>query len=213
MAQDFYFRLLKLRKEQNYHLSTRLYSYKDLTKDVLAKRPEEFLNFTDDYFFSLIREVLDNKKLMNDYDPTVVKYAELITHVQPLVPVTYFETFADGITENNCLFEYLLKNNEIIDELCDRHGIDRDSFILNKPFKVTLYKSNSDQIKVFRDKKIITEDISESNASILKFLVSKEYRIYRIYTFSRDEATKIRNALLDFIKDKNFIHTGDLKVI
>ncbi|NCB74271.1 MAG: HD domain-containing protein [Clostridia bacterium] len=209
MAQDFYFRLLKLRKEQNYHLGIRLYSYKDLVKDVLIRRPEEFLNFTDDYFFSLIREVMANKRIMQDYDPIVVKYAEMITNIQPLVPVTYFETFYEGMTSKNCFFEYLFENPHILDIISEESEVERDHIIFNKPFKVSLYKNDIDPIQIFRNREAVYQDVSECKASILNFLVSREYRIYRIYTFDSNEAIKLKVTLAKHAK--GFEYKGDLK--
>ena len=208
MAQDFYYRLLKLRKEQKYHLGIRLYSYRDLTRDILINRPEEFLNFTDDYFFSLIREVLRNKDMMKQYDPIIVEYADMITNVQPLIPVAYLETFADVIDENNCLFEYLLKNEDEVCKICDEAGVLREKIIICEPFKVSIYKSDKDPIQIFRGRKKVFNNIIDSAASMFKYLADKEYRIYRIYAFSSQDAIEFKKVLSKRFFD--FKYKGDV---
>lgn len=208
MAKDFYLRLLKLRKQQKYHLSIRLYSYSDLTTDVLIHRPSEFLAFTDDYFFSLIREVISKEDSINNFDPIVVKYAKMITEVQPLTSVTYFETFEDRESEP-CFINSLKQDVELQMDLSESTGIPLEEIIIPKPLKIALYKEDEDPIQVFQSRdQIKYHDISQSPASLLSYLKAKTYIIYRVYTFNKDNAEKLRVRMKELAKDYRF--KGDL---
>ncbi|MCI8500946.1 MAG: HD domain-containing protein [Oscillospiraceae bacterium] len=208
MAKDFYLRLLKLRKAQNYHLGIRLYSYRDLKDDILKRRPEEFLHFADDYFFSLIREVLENKDSVEAFDPLVVKYANYIKNVQPLSPVTYYETFEE-LEDEPCFINFLREHEDWLLEIAELSGVPREEIIIPKPMKVSIYKANEDPIQVFHNRTIIQyKDVSQSPASLLRFLKSKTYIIYRIYTFDKEQAQQLRKVMKE--KAKDFKYRGDL---
>lgn len=207
MAKDFYLRLLKLRKQQNYHLSIRLYSYKDLTTDILKNRPEEFLAFTDDYFFSLVREVIKNKQQVKTLDPIVVKYAEMITNVTPLAPVTYCEIFKDKEKEP-CYISKLISEPSRLEKISQESGVPIEEIIIPKPLKIVLYKNDEDPVEVFKsNNNILCENISDSTFSLLSYLNS-EFYIYRVYTFEKNNADKLREAMTEDAKDFKF--KGDL---
>lgn len=189
MASDFYFRLLKLRMEQKYHLGIRLYSYKDLVNDILPNKPEEFLTFTDDYFFSLVREVKSNENDVRRQDKMVVLYADMLTKGQPLLPVTYIEGFDDLLkgNEETCFIEFLYEeslkeSSEVLDKIANEAGIEKSEIIIPDPMKITIYKDDEDPIQVFENRSLKLLNVTESPASLLWMLKNKKYCIYRIYT-------------------------------
>ena len=208
MAKDLYLRLLKLRKNQEYHLSVRLFSYKDLVADVLKNRPHEFLSFTDDYFFSLVREVIAKPNLIKSFDPIILKYAEMLTRVQPLVPVTYFEAFEEHETEP-CFISDLRGNSELLNKIAEKSGVPIDEIIIPKPLQFSLYNDDEDSIQVFQSSTSIKyQDVSESPASLIGYLKNKKFKIYRVYTFENENADKLREVMKNEAKDYRF--KGDL---
>ncbi len=220
MASDFYYRLLLLRKKEKYHLRIRLYSYQDLVSDILPNKPEEFLTFTDDYFFSLIREVVANKEDVRRQDKLVVEYAEMLTKGQPLSAVTYIEGFDDNLKnkygEDICFIEFLhnesmKEESDILNKVAHEAGIDKSEIIIPDPMKITLYTDERDPVQVFENGEVILENVSHSPASLLWMLKDKKYCIYRIYTLDKNNRGNLRNALLAFAKEYNYKNFGDLK--
>jgi HD superfamily phosphohydrolase len=207
MAKDFYYRLLKLRKEQNYHLGIRLYSYKDLISDVLIHNPEDFLGFTDEYIFALVREVLSHKEHIKHFDPIIIKYAEKLTKVQPLFAVTYDEGFVDFIKET-CFIEYLRNDSNMRQEIANEVGILEDEIIIPDPLKISLYKDGEDKIQIFNGDQIKYSEISECPASIIRYLSMKEMKIYRVFTFDKKNVENLRISFQKRAKDFRF--KGDL---
>jgi len=218
MASDFYYRLLMLRKEQKYHLQMRLYSYQDLVRDVLPNNPSEFLSFTDDYFFSLVREVMANKDSVKRQDELVVKYAEMLTDGQPIFPVTYIEGFEDKIRSDDeettfveFLYEETQKNSsEILEKIASDAGISKLDIIIPEPMKITIYKDNEDPIQIFDGRRGILENASLSPASLLWMLKDKRYCIFRIYTTDEGKKDNLRRILLEYCQEQGYKKLGDL---
>ena len=215
MASDFYYRLLKLRSEGNYHLGRRLYSYKDLIQDILPNDSNEFLTFTDDYFFSLVREVMSNKRMVARYDDLVVRYAEMLTMGKPLAAVTYIEGFEDKLVKP-CFIEDLYmetqkESSEELDRIAYEAGVHRDDIIIPEPMKITIYKDDEDPVQVFNGKTLIHENVSQSPASLLWMLANKRYCIYRIYVTDEAKKDDVRKALLAFAESRGYKDLGDLK--
>lgn len=200
MAKDFYFRLLKLRKEQKYHLGIRLYSYRDLVEDVLVNRPEEFLSFTDDYFFSLVREVLDKKDQIVQFDSIVVKYAEMITNVQPLCPVIYLEVFTDLKNGKKSIMELLRENEEILDEVAKEANVDSEEIIIPKHSKIKMYRDDEDPVQVFNRGEVICSNVSEFQSCLLQHLSNNQFEIHRVYTFDKKNVVKLKESILKAVE-------------
>lgn len=199
MAKDFYFRLLKLRKEQKYHLGIRLYSYRDLVEDVLVNRPEEFLSFTDDYFFSLVREVLDKRDQIAQFDSLVVKYAEMITKVQPLCPVIYIEIWSHLKTEKT-IMEMFSENEEILQEVAKEANLELEEIITPKYLKIKMYKDDEDPVQVFNRGDMICPNVSTFQSCLLNNLSKNELEIHRVYTFKKENVDKLKKSIENAVK-------------
>ena len=215
MASDFYYRLLKLRKEQKYHLGLRLYSYRDLMKDILPNNPNEFLAFTDDYFFSLVREVMSKKEEVERQDALAASYAEMLTLGQALAPVTYIEGF-EGKLETPCFIESLYnetqeETSEVLDKIAHDAKMDRSNIIIPDPMKITIYKDDEDPIGVFNGRDLMYKSVSQSPASLLWMLKDQKYCIFRIYTTDINKREGLRKTLLAYAKEQGCENLGDLE--
>ena len=206
MAKDFYYRLLKSRDKVEDILGKKLYSYRDLIYRVLINNPEEFLEFTDEYFFLLVREVLKKKSTIGSVDPIITKYAEMITYGIPLSAVTYFEAF-DPLIEP-CFIESLSSNTDLKNEIANKLGMTSDDIIIPAPMKVKIYQGAKDAIQVFSKGRLLHSDVSNSPASILNYLKDKVLKIYRIYTFDESRVDELRTELA--AKAKSYRYPGDL---
>lgn len=199
-----------LKRKREYNLSLPLYSYRDLTENILLDptKSSEFLSFTDDYIFMLIREVLANEDQLKHIDPIVVKYAEMIIKAQPLAPVTYYETFDDK-EEEPCFIQELKQDQSLLQRVCSKANVNIDDIIIPEPLKITLYKDNEDKLQVFdKNLKIIYNDISLSASSIISYLKNRKLIIYRVYTFNHSDVNYLKKVMSD--EAVRFRFKGDL---
>lgn len=206
MAKELYLSLLDFKKKGLFDIGIPIHSYRDIIS-LLKTKPWEFLSFTDDYFFTLIREVMKQRKRIQGLNPNIVKYAEMITNVRPLVPVTYCEIFSDFISEE-IFIDRLRKDLEFKSKIAFEAGITIDEIIIPEQHEFSLFKTKNDPIQVYCNGNKMHDNVSECRSSLLQFIADKELLINRVYTFDREKAGQLKEVLIKH--SAGFKHTGDL---
>ena len=207
MAKDLYYRLLKIKKETDFKLSNDTYSLNEIKRDILPNRPDIFLRFTDDYFFAIVNEVLMREQEIKKIDPMIIRYAERITRIEPMVPITFIEYFSDLLSEN-CFIDVLRSDEEMKRSVCEEAGIQLNELIIPNPLEVKMFKNDEDLLQVFSKNIQKCDNISKHPASILHYLGDKKIVIQRIYTLDWRSKEQIRKVLSKYAKDYKF--SGDL---
>ncbi|WAM31024.1 HD domain-containing protein [Caldicellulosiruptor naganoensis] len=195
MASDFYYRLLEMKINGELPKTIEIYSFEEL-KNLLKTEPVKFLNFTDHFFFKIVENVLD----CNLPDYTVNMYAKLINERKPLKIVYVVEELCNNKEEfeekfNNSIVSYF-RNEENKRKLAEKAGVKPEDILIDeKPLKVTIFERGKDPIAVFNKNKVVYNNISDCEFSILKLFAEKVLYIDRIFTFDEDKQRKIQGCL------------------